>query len=83
MLHVDSKDDDVEKEVTVSFLHSKGPSPSFTYPGRADTLTMPTNKGILCKLNPTTAIARTYKVPADEMATPYKFWQRKESMCRL
>lgn len=77
LVHVDSKDD-VEKEIHVSFLHPKGPSPSFTYPRRTDTLAVPMNY-VLCKLNPTTATGRTYQVPAEEVAKATQVLAKKKN----
>lgn len=77
LAHVNLKDN-IEKEITVSFLHPKGPATSFTYPRRLDTLTVPVNY-ILCQLNPTTATGRTYQVPIEEMAKATQILGKKRN----
>ena len=70
-----SKDDN-EQEVNVSFLHPCGPCPSFTYPRRADILSVPKNF-IICKVNPSTATGRTYKLTAKEMTVTSQILLKK------
>lgn len=67
---------EVEEDVSVSFLHPSGPSPSFTYPRRADILTVPKNC-IISKINPTTATGRTYQVPVQEMTNASRILSKK------
>ena len=54
------------KEVKVNFLHPAGPSPSFNFPRREDTLVVP-QESILTKVSPTTATGRTYQLSNEEM----------------
>ena len=56
------------QEVTLSFLHPRGPSRSFVYPHKADILTVHISD-ILTLVEPTTYTGRTY-------------WQWKDSVTR-
>lgn len=56
-----------ENEFTVSFLHPKGPSPSFCYPKPKDILTVPSNS-ILQVVNPVTATGRVYTLSEPEIS---------------
>lgn len=70
---------DTEQEVNVSFLHPSGPCPSFTYPRRADILSIPKNF-IICKVNPTTSTGRTYKLTEEEMTVVSQTLLKKQEL---
>ena len=53
-------------EANVSFLHPAGPSPSFSFPRRPDTLTIG-RKQILTRVEPVTATGRVYRLSSSEM----------------
>lgn len=73
---------DSEKEVSVSFLYPSGPAPSFAYPRRPDTLTVPQNF-IICNINPITETGRTYKLSAEEMTKASQILLKKKSALYL
>lgn len=50
-----------EDEIKVTFLHPAGPSPSYSYPQRADNLCVSLND-ILFKVNPITPTGRVYRL---------------------
>ena len=54
------------QEVTLSFLHPRGPSRSFLYPHKADILTVHISV-ILTFVKPTTYPGRTYTLTDNEM----------------
>ena len=54
------------QEVTLSFLHPRGPSRSFLYPHKADILTVHISV-ILTFVEPTTYPGRTYTLTDNEM----------------
>ena len=54
------------QEVTLSFLHPRGPSRSFVYPHRADILTVHISD-IMTFVEPTTYTGRTYTLTDNEM----------------
>lgn len=58
-----NKDQD---EVKVTFLHPKGPAPSFSYPKRPDILWIPFTD-VLCIVNPTTPTGRFYVLSEDDI----------------
>ena len=53
-------------EANVSFLHPAGPSPSFSFPQRPDTLTIGRQQ-ILTTVEPLTATGRVYRLSSSEM----------------
>ena len=57
-------------EVSANFLHPHGPSPSYFYPRRPDSLVVDVDD-ILVQLSPTTVTGRTYRLSEDdtELAT--------------
>jgi len=55
------------EEVEVSFLHTAGPSRSFTFPKPADVLVIAEGH-ILMMVNPTTATGRAYQLSNIEAA---------------
>ena len=54
-----------EDEIKVTFLHPRGPSPSFSYPRRPDVLWIPFTS-VLCVVGPTTPTGRIYVLSEDE-----------------
>ena len=52
-------------EVSVNFLHPHGPSPSYFYPRRSDSLVVDVDD-ILVQLSPTTITGRTYHLSEDD-----------------
>lgn len=56
----------VEKEVELTFMHPKGPAPSFVYPDPADILTVDASD-ILSMCSPNTQTGRTYTMTKAEM----------------
>ena len=56
------------QEVTLSFLHPRGPSRSFVYPHRADILTVHISD-IMTFVEPTTYTGRTYTLTEMDSAT--------------
>jgi hypothetical protein len=52
-------------EVTISFLHPHGSSPSYVYPQQPDVLNIPLSE-ILMKVDPRTATRRTYTLTSAE-----------------
>ena len=52
-------------EVSVNFLHPYGPSPSYFYPRRPDSLVIDVDD-ILVQLSPTTVTGRTYHLSEDD-----------------
>ena len=52
-------------EVSVNFLHPHGPSPSYFYPRRPDSLVVDVDD-ILVQLSPTTVTGRTYHLSEDD-----------------
>ena len=51
-------------EVSVNFLHPHGPSPSYFYPRRPDSLVVDVDD-ILVQFRPTTVTGRTYHLSED------------------
>lgn len=67
-------------EVQISFLQPHGPSPSFTFPSRADILSVPTSD-ILAKADLSTATGRTYNLQnKDEQRIIAKFSKAMKSL---
>lgn len=58
---------DESQEVTISFLHPSGPSPSFFYPNKPDVLNV-NPRTVLLKVNPVTETGRVYKLSEAEMS---------------
>ncbi|XP_038055995.1 uncharacterized protein LOC119727986 [Patiria miniata] len=56
------------QEVELSFLHPHGPSPSFKFPYRPDTLVIH-GMDVLTAVEPVTETGRIYKISAEEMNT--------------
>ena len=54
------------EEVKVTFLHPKGPSPSFKYPSTPDILTIPFTH-VLTIADPITETGRSYKLEGKAM----------------
>ena len=59
------------QEVTVTFLHPRGPSKSFSYPDPADVLTVRISD-LLISVNPKTYTGQTYILTDKEMDTATK-----------
>ena len=59
------------QEVTVTFLHPRGPSKSFSYPDSADVLTVHISD-LLISINPKTYTGRTYILTDKELDTATK-----------
>ena len=68
---------DVEKkEVTVTFLHPKGPATSFSYPDRADILTVPF-MDVLTAVDVSTDTGRIYKLNINDQKKSSDLLEKK------
>lgn len=68
--------DEVEREVSISFLQPAGPATSFSYPRKPDVLSVPVNF-VLCRVDPSTVTGRTYTLTETEMECATKILAMK------